>query len=237
MAYSIPLTKFAQSIYLVLQNRYYDDIDGIDGQDYISQVIDWTNMYLDELETLTDQSGSPVYWNWTRKRLFNLGTAVLGANSVPMAAPEDVVVITSDRPIQIMNNGLVVSIWAFVSPNQLDFRSYEQRVTRIGDELVFSRPFNKNESGGTISGDIVASITRLSDTSLDVLTTVKPKQLLILGVAKNSTLPDIVQGGLTPSYTQKYNDLLEAAITLNNASTESYYVQGEDYGFISGVGF
>ena len=85
--------------------------------------------------------------------------------------------------------------------------------------------------------DVETSLPRMSTTNVKILSIVKPKQLLILGVAKNSTLPDIVQGGLSPSYVQKYNDLLQGAIARNNSSTQADTIDRDNFSNIHGVGF
>lgn len=88
--------------------------------------------------------------------------------------------------------------------------------------------------------DVIDYIPRLEAAvdgqyNADMLDLVTPKQLIILGVAKNATLPDIVQGGISPSLTQKYNDLLQKAILENNKTAEVYTVERESFDFIRGV--
>lgn len=235
MAYPLAITNFAQSVYLVVKNRYLDDIADSDGQLFISQVVDWTNQLLDELETVTDASGKVVDWNWLRSMDESLDTATVGSNSIDLDDSILNVVANPDRPIRIEVGGKVISTWLVVAPGQISSNPSKNLVAKVGATLFFSRKFNDAEDGGTIIGDITSSITRMTSTISDVLTTVKPKQLLILGVAKNSVLPDIVQGGLTPSYVQKYNDLLQSSILTNNQSADSDYALRDDNSFIGGV--
>lgn len=234
------LTAFAQSIYLTIKNRYFDEIEGEDGQNYILQVMDWTNMFLDEIENITDANGNLVDWNWYRQMGYELGTANEGEASFDVDREVGFLLPGEQRYVQILQDGTAVSNWAVVTPDQISNRRdriVEDTVTQLGSTLVFSRAFKDTENGGTVIGDVSISLPRMTKTNVRVLNIVKPKTLLVLGVAKNATLPDIVQGGLSPSYVQKYNDLLTSAIARNSASSLASIVQRDSYGGIRGVGF
>lgn len=237
MAYSAALTAFAQSVYLTIKNRYYDDIEDTDGQTLISQVIDWANLYFDELENTLDSSGRPVYWNWLLTPNDNLGTVSSGVTSITLPGSVRDLVALPGRTIEIQVAGKTVGTWSVVYPGQMGRNSVEKTVAKVGGLLVFSQPVSDYENGGTVVGDAVGSIPRLSDSNEQALSLVKPRQLLVLGVAKNASLPDIVQGGLSPSFVQKYNDLLQSAIQFNNFSSQADTNTQEDFGFITGVGF
>lgn len=242
MAYSKTITQFAQQVYLTIKNRYYDDIESDDGQIYISQVIDWTNLFLGELENTVDLSGNPVYWKWLRQQGYDLGTVQEGDTDI-LIDPEVMHVIPYfDRKAEIRGtDGKVLSRWDLVTPDQISEMSwryhYSDQVCQVGDTLLFNRPIKDIENDGNIFIDVVTYFPKISGSNTEVLTIVKPKQLLVLGVAKNSTLPDIVQGGLSPSYVQKYTDLLQNAISINNASSISDHQDRSDFSYISGVGF
>lgn len=232
------LTAFAQSIYLTIKNRYFDDIDQEDGQTYIAQVIDWTNMFLDELENETGPDGQLVDWWFARASAAALGTATLGATSITMPTTVDHLITDEGRYVQVQVGGVTISSWAVVHPkditNRTD-RTVQDMCAIVGAGLVFSRAFRTDEAGGSIVGDVVNKLPRLSANKVTLLTTVRPKQLLILGVAKNATLPDIVQGGLSPSYTQKFNDLLQGAIARSSASSVASEVVRDDLSSVHGV--
>jgi hypothetical protein len=49
------------------------------------------------------------------------------------------------------------------------------------------------------------------------------------------TLPDLVRGGTSPSFIQKYTNLLRKAVAENNASAAAFEVDRESLGFITGV--
>lgn len=232
------LEAFAQSIYLTIKNRYFDDIAGDDGQAFVAQIIDWTNMFLDELESESAPDGKLVDWWFAREAGYELGVAVLGEASITVPKLVDRLITDEERYVQIKQDSSVISNWAVVHPK--DISSKTERITEdmcaiVGNSLVFSRTFRDTESTGTIVGDVMLKLPRLDKTNIKLLTTVRPKQLLVLGVAKNVTLPDIVQGKLSPSYVQKFNDLLQGAITRSNASAIAARAGRDDYGNVRGI--
>lgn len=235
------ITAFAQSIYLVIKNRYFDDIESEDGQTYISQVIDWTNQYLDELENITDQNGNVVNWNWSREVNYELGQVSEGDSTLTFSSNVMSLIPDQHRAVELVVDDEVVSRWALVTPEQIHSNPLgnTENLAAVsgGNILQFSRAIREDEDGAMVRCDALLSLPRLSTTNVRVLRMVKPKQLLVLGVAKNATLPDIVQGGLSPSYVQKYNDLLIAAIARNSLSSRSDTVKRENFSHIGGVGF
>jgi hypothetical protein len=240
MSVTTDLQAFTQSVYLVIKGRYFDDIATDDGDTLIAQTIDWTNMFLDELESEQDSFGDPINWYFARSNGETLGRARLGAASIDFDTDFANLIAEEGRYVQVLQDGAVVSNFAVVSPGQITNQS--DRVTEdmcalVGTSIVFSRQFRDTEAGGTIIGDVTLPLPRLSLTNVDVLTTVKPKLLLILGVAKNASLPDIVKGKLSPNYAQKFNDLLQNAIAKNEASSAVDAVVRDDLGYIHGVGF
>lgn len=234
------IQNFAQSVYLIIKSRYYGNIDGPNGQVFVSQIIDFANQYLDELETEINPDGSPVDWVWSRQYAVPLGTATTGAASIPLISGINNLLTDETRYVQILQDGTPVSNWAVVGAADITNvanRITEDMCTVVGGNIVFSRQFRDTENGGQIIGDVTAPLPRMSATNAKVLSIVKPKQLLILGVAKNASLPDIVQGKLSPSFVQRYNDLLTNAIARNNASARSDTAVSENYSYISGIGF
>jgi len=225
------LTAIAQSIYLAKNNRY-NDVDGDELDDFIAQTIDWINQYTPELELEAD-------WQYLRTNN-NLIDTISDREQTAYALPAGVrtAVISPYRDATIQQDGIIVSTFAMVSPNQIydpadpDTRD---RATIINNQLVLSRQLTEAEDGGELRADTIAYMPTLTLTDVSLLSTVNPKQLIILGVAKNATLPDIVQGGISPSLTQKYNDLLKKAVMVNNATSEALEVPMENLGFIRGV--
>lgn len=233
------LQSFAQSVHLVVKGRYLDSLTDDDGTLFVSQVIDWTNMFLDELELEQNADGRPIEWIWTRELGATLGTAQEGITTLNLDSSIDHLVTDEQRYVLITVDDQVVSQWAVVTPADLNNKSnapLQDMVTNVNGTLQFSRPLKDTEAGGAITGDIVTTLPRMSSANVKVLTTVKPRQLLILGVAKNATLPDIVQGGLSPSYLQRYQALLEGAVARSNASSIAQVVERDDYSGVRGVG-
>lgn len=232
------IEAYAQSIYLIIKNRYIDEIEGADGQVYVSQVIDWTNLFLDELESTTDSEDKLVDWWFARQNAFDLGTVVASANSILVPPAVDRLTADERRYVQIAVGGTVVSNWAVVHPKDIDSRASfgaQDMCAQVGTSLVFSRSFRDTEVGGAITGDVLLRLPRLSATNVKVLTLIRPGLLLKLGVAKNATLPDIVQGVLSPSYSQKFTDLLNGAIARSNASSVAATAVRESYSDVRGV--
>jgi hypothetical protein len=224
---------FAQSVYLAKNNRYFDDITSDDGVEFVNQTMDWANQFAEELELETD-------WNYLRQTGYSLGTVSTATQTIEMPSDVRKLVVDEYRPLQILQDGTSVSDWDVVPPSLItdpNNLSTRNRVTVVNNTIVFSRSLNENELGGIISADVIGFMPKLSLTDISLLTTIKPKQLLILGVAKNSTLPDIVQGGLSPSLVQKYNDLLDKAIAENDATAAAATAPRDDYGYIGGIGF
>lgn len=232
------LEQLAQDVNLTIKNRFFDDIDGDDGKTYILQIYRWAAMWLDELEYAVDPSGKPINWWFSRANDATLGTATAGSTSISVPRTMQRLLTEEERYVQIKQDSTVISNWVVVAPENIS--STTDRITRdmcaqVGDTIVFSRPFRDTENNGTITGDIQTKIERPSATNAKVITTVQPYSLLVLGVAKNATLPDTVRGGLSPSYAQKYNDLLNGAIARSMATGISRKAVRQQFGNVQGV--
>lgn len=243
------LKKFAQSVYLVIKNRYYDDIEGEDGQIFTQQVCDWLNMYADELENTVGLDGQLIDWWFNREDGAELGIVTAGDNSIAIPSGVDHLITDELRYVQILQDASVIANFAVVHPKDITNRT--DRVTEdmcavVGTSIVFSRQFKDTEANGTIVGDVSNSIPRVAytldtdgftvkPTNVKMLSVVRPKLLLQYGVAKNATLPDIVQGGLSPSYAQKYDTLLAGAVARSTATSQSAQAARQNYGSVRGV--
>ena len=221
----------AQSIYLAKNGRY-NDVDGDELTAFLDQTIDWVNQFTQELEYEAE-------WNYLRTNR-NLIATIVDPEVVVYDLPAGVrTVVTSPyRDIVILQGDAVVATFAMVNPNQISNPSdpeVRDRATVINNQLVLSRELKETEVGGEIRADTIAYMPQLTLLDATVLNLVKPSQLIILGVAKNATLPDIVQGGISPSLTQKYNDLLQKAVAMNNQTSEALDMPSENFGFIRGV--
>jgi hypothetical protein len=241
------LEAFAQDLYLTIKNRFYDEIEGEDGQTYVYQVSRWLNMFVDELEQTTGPDGGLVDWWFTRSNGYSLGTVTEGTSSTSMPSAVGRLITDEMRYVQILQDNAVISNWAVVHPKDISNRSdriTEDMCAQVGNTIVFSRTFRDTEANGTIVGDVILKLPRIGAkfasstvtvTNIKLLTMVEPLQLLTLGAAKNATLPDIVQGVLSPSYAQKFNDLMQGAIARSNATSVAATAARDNYSNVRGV--
>lgn len=234
------LQEFAQQVYLTIYGRRMDDITDEDGVEQVQKTIIWLNLFLDELEMELDPDGTPTNWIMVRENDKELGTIAAEGDTFDLPTGALRLVSEVDRPLFILQDGSVISTWDVVDPNQITKRGTynaprEQRVTYVNRKVVFSRPLNDTEIGGTVHADIVNSFPRLADDDTTLFDLPVPRQLLVLGAAKNASLPDIVQGGLSPSYAQKYASLLEGAKMANGQTAAADEIDYEDYSDIGGV--
>ena len=233
------LQAFVQSVYLARYNRYIDDITDEDGREEVLKTVDWLNNFLGELELEAD-------WQYLRENDSTLGTVSSSSQTFPLPDGVRKLVVDEDRPLKIVQDGTTVSSWMVVDPDKLTEAtgSIQDRVTTVGDTILFSRELNDTELNGTVTGDVIEDMPRViakveNDAivaeDIEVLELIKPQQLLVFGIAKNATLPDIVQGGLSPSFVERYADLLEKAVMENNASAAAEEAFREDLSGIRGV--
>lgn len=238
MTPQIQIQNLAQSVYLRIKNRMYDDIASADGQAFVANIIDFANGYLDELEQTLTPTGDPLYWKSMMQIGYTLGTATVGTASITLPSTINELVVEEERYVQVQQGGITVSNWLVVSPEEItnqNSRVTEDMCTVTGTTLNFSRLFKDTENNGTIIGDVTLPFPRFSLTNAKSLTIIKPRELIVLGVAKNSALPDIVKGTLTPSFVQKYQDLLSGAVTRNEYGGRASSAVTEDYGYIRGI--
>jgi hypothetical protein len=225
------IEKFAQSVHLAANNRYFDDLAGTDGQEYIAQIIDWCNQFIEELELETD-------WAYVRSNDFEIGDLASLSQTFELPITIRKLVVDEGRPLRILQDSTAVSNWDVVPPNLItnpNDRNTSDRVTVVNNKVIFSRPLRDTELAGVVSADVIHPIPRLSATDVSVFDIVSPYQLLVLGVVKNTTLSDIVQGGLSPSFTQKYKDLLDKAHLENQQSSLAASTIRDDYGYLGGI--
>lgn len=236
------MNKFAQSVTLAMTGKHMDveDLESEDGIQWITELVDWTNQFIDELELEAD-------WNYVTELGAVIGTVSSPTQTFPLPAGARKLAVREHRPLHITQDGTPVSTWDVVRPADISSSKYSlplrERVSYVGRNIVFSRSLNDNEMGGEVLADIVNKIPRLEYTigqeggtnDLEVLDLVEPRTLLVLGVAKNATLPNFVRGKLSPSLTQKYSDVLSKAVLENNASASASYYEGEDLSSYGGL--
>lgn len=239
------IDALAQEIYLARHNQT-NDVTDTDLTAFRSQTILWVNQFIPELEKAKDAMGQPVDWNFVRTNDAVIGT-VSDVNVVSYDLPAGIrkLVINSHRDLTIRHDNAIVASFKLVNPNQTYDPSepYDQRprATQMKRKVIFSRPLNANELNGEIVADTIAKIPKLSLTDMALMDILDDeynddiRQLFIMGVVKNQILPDIVQGGLTPSYSQKYDRFLADCIIENNLSADANDVERESFSWVGGV--
>lgn len=227
------IEKLAQSAQRAITGKK-KNVTGTELTEFLEDTIDFTNQLAEELELEAD-------WNYLRTNDYNIGN-VFAATDQTITLDDDVrkLVVSPYRDLILSQDGIQIASFKVVMPNQITDPANPEvrdRVTQIGRNVVFSRPFTDVEVGADILVDVISFMPELTITDTTLLDIVTPYQLLVLGLAKNKSLPDLVRGGTSPSFVQKYNKLLRQAVAENNATAEAYNADRESFSFVSGVGF
>lgn len=231
------ILALAQSIYQARHNQQ-NDVTGNDLTDFLNQTIEWVNQLTPEIQKKAD-------WNAVRTQDAVIGSVTVGT-TISYALPANVrkLVINPFRDLTIRQDSSIVSTFKLVSPNQTydpNDHSLRSRATVLKRKVIFSRPLNNTEVGGSIVADTIGYLPLLSHTNVALLDIFDEdydfRQLYVYGVTKNQILPDIVQGGLTPSFSGKYADYLADCIATNNESADTNDADRESFAYVHGVGF
>ena len=225
------MENLAQSVYRIV-NGSRNAATGASLATFISLYRDWANDFISELELETD-------WNWWRIQDYNFGIA---SNTTTLTLPTDFrkLVVNLDRPFYLQQDGTTIATFIVVDPNNVNNPAdieKEDRVTFINGNFVFSRPFRDEELGATVYGDYMQNAPQITDeTGGDaVINIIKPYKLLTLGIAKDVSLPDLVQGGISPNIEQRYLKVLGAAVAQNAQSVATGTSSLESYSNIGGI--
>lgn len=227
------IENFAQSAYLKMTGQFFDDITGSDGQVYISQIIDWSNQLAQELQEEAD-------WNYMRTNNHSLGSVSTKDQTFLIDTTEIKNVCKElHRPLRLINSdGKVMSSWVFVRPDQFNISSdgnYPDRVSIIGNEIMFNRDLTTDELNCTARCDIINVFPELTTSDASLISLVQPRQLLLAGVCSKALLADIVSSNLYPQATADYTNLLTLAKKRNSDTTRPDYIDRQDFSDIRGV--
>lgn len=235
------IEALAQDIYLA-RNNQKSDVTGDDLDAFIDQTIMWVNQLIPELEK------KKIDWPFLRTNDAVIGT-VVAPNVIAYPLPDGVrkLVINWQRDLTIRHDTTTVASFQLVNPNQQynprDPYEHRQRATVLRRQVIFSRPLTDLEVGGEIVADTIAKMPKLSRTDMALMDILDDeynddvRQIFIYGVLKNQILPDIVQGGLTPSYAQKFDQYLRDFIAEITDSADADDVDRESFAYVGGVGF
>lgn len=233
------VTTFAQDVYLQTHG-IYNDVTGTDLTDFLNQTISWTNMFASELELKAD-------WKYLRTNNNTLGTVAANTQTYQLDSSIRKPIYHPQRLLTIQQDGIVVSKWILVDPDQINDDPRIYVTTNNGPYtgpnyamvdngvLTLSRVPYDYEVGGTIVADTIAWMPQLSLTDSTLLQIVTPPKIMVLGVAKDSLPPDLVRGGLATLIETRYDNLLADAIKDNGGSSMDDESMPDDLSFTGGV--
>lgn len=228
----------AQMIYMQTHG-IENDVTGSDLTQFLNDTISWTNFFASDFELAAD-------WKFLRTNNNQLGT-VSATQQYSLDPTIRKPIYHPQRMMTIQQDGVVVSKWTIVDPDQIQA---DPRYTLVNSAtgypgpdycmfdngvLTLSRPPKDYEIGGTIVADTIAWIPQLTLNDSTLLQTVTPPKLLILGVAKDQLPPDLVRGGLASLIETRYEKLLAAAIADNGGTSMDDDSMPDDLSDIGGV--
>lgn len=224
---------------LTLAQKTYYSINGAQNDDTGTDLTDFENNFILGFNLWKDEYEREAYWNEVRVNDLVLATiSSLTTYSFELDSDYRTPVIQQDKYVKFINDGTVIAKFKLVDPNQrqVDTDIYRpDRATFVGRNIVLSRVPKDTEIGAQIVLDVVEFIPDLTRTDDSALDKIVNTQLAVLGVAKNNTLADVTKVALSKSFAQKYNNELNKAIAINNATTEADEMQTDDYSNIAGI--
>lgn len=229
------LKKLAQEVNLLVSGSMLDteDLTGEEGDKQINEIITWTNLFFSEFELETD-------WQFLRRNQAEIGQVNGVSNIQNITHPYfRKLVATPYRRVFLRFDDTIIGEFEFVEPNLINETFSEEqgrgRVSIVNNKLVFSRPFTEYEKNAKITADIMLHLVPVSRSDTSSLDLIQPRRLLIYGIAKDKSLPDIVSGVISPSLVQRYQDLLSKAVAENEKSSLNADIYREDFSRIRGV--
>lgn len=225
------IRKVAQDTYYTINGAENDDT-GADLTTFENNFIRGFNLWLDEYET-------EAYWNQVRENDYVLAT-IANTTTFSWELPDEyrTPIIDQDKELKFVVDGTVIARFKLVDPNQRqvdDDLLRPNRATFVGRNIVLSRAPTAEEVGAQIVLDVVQFIPKLARNDDSALTLIANTNLAVLGIAKNNTLSDVTKVSLSPSFAQKYNNELNKALAINNATNEVDNMRTEDYSHIGGI--
>lgn len=229
MSVTHTMEQLAQSAYRIV-NGSKNAATGDALTAFVSLYRDWANDYISELELETD-------WIWWRIQDHNFGNA---SNDTPLTIPEDFrkLVVNIERPMYLVHDGAIISSFLVVDPNNVNNppeTAKDDRVTFIDGKIVFSREFREEEIGAEVYGDYMQYAPEITEEDESVIDVIQPYKLLTLGMAKDISLPDLVQGGISPNIEQRYLKVLGQAVAQNANSIAAGHAYMQNFGDIGGI--
>lgn len=226
------IQDLAQDTYLTINGVTNDDT-GDDLIQFQDDFIRAFNLWKDEFET-------EAYWTKLRVDDYTLAT-IANTTTYSFTLPDEYrsPVFNQNKYLKLISaDDTVIATFKMVDPSQrVDDGSWDKpdRATFVGRNVVLSRPPKAVEVGATIVLDVVEYLPPLTRNDDSAIALLPNKQLAVLGVAKNTSLSNVVKVSLSPSFAQKYNNELQKAITQNNLTNELDDMQRDNYSYINGI--
>lgn len=234
------ITQYAQDWYFSVNGSENDDT-GADLTTFQNNYIRAFNLWLDEYET-------EAFWNVARINNLVLATiADTTTYSFTLPSIYRSPVFEQNKYLKfVLADGTVIAKFKMVDPNQRQNDEDIERPDRAtfiptgsvgtgGGRVVLSRAPTVNEVGANIVLDVVKMFPRLTSTDDTPLSWIYSKQIVTLGIAKNTTLSDVTKANLSPSFSQRYTNELNKAMNANMASNEINDMGFDDYSNITGI--
>lgn len=232
------ITALAQAVYLQTHG-IENDVTGSDLTDFLAQTVIWANFFASELELAAD-------WKYLRTNNNELGTITSGTSQYTLDSSIRKPIYHPQRMLTIQQDGVVVSKWTIVDPDQIQsdprYTLNSTPSDYIGPDycmvdngvLTLSRLPKDYEVGGTIVADTIAWIPQLTMTDSTLLQLVTPPKLMVLGISKDQLPPDLVRGGLADLIETRFNKLLASAIQDNGGTSMDDQSMPDDLSFVGG---
>lgn len=221
------------------QDTYYS-INGVTNDDTGDDLTQFQNDFIRAFNLWKDEFETEAYWTKLRVDDYTLATiANTTTYSFPLPDEYRSPIFNQNKYLKFISaDDTVIASFKMVDPNQRqvdDAWDKPDRATFVGRNVVLSRPPKAVEVGATIVLDVVEYLPPLTRNDDSAIALLPNKQLAVLGVAKNTSLSNVVKVSLSPSFAQKYNNELQKAITQNNLTNELDDMQRDNYSYINGI--
>lgn len=222
-----------------LAQKTYYTINGAQNDDTGDDLTTFENDFILGFNLWKEEYEAEAYWNKLRVDDYVLATiANITTYSFKLPDQYRTPVFDMDKELKFVSDGIVIARFKMVDPNQRiidDEYQRPDRATFVGRNIVLSRVPKTEEIGATIVLDVVKFLPELTRTDDSALELIANSQVAVLGIAKNQTLADVTKVSLSPSFAQKYNNELNKAVSINNATNEVDSMRGENFSNIGGI--
>lgn len=221
------------------QDTYYS-INGVTNDDTGDDLTQFQDDFIRAFNLWKDEFETEAYWSKLRVDDYTLAT-IADTTTYSFTLPDEYrsPIFSQNKYLKFISaDDTVIATFKMVDPSQRqvdDAWDKPDRATFVGRNVVLSRPPKDVEVGATIVLDVVEYLPPLARNDDSAIALLPNKQLAVLGVAKNTSLSNVVKISLSPSFAQKYNNELQKAIAQNNLTNEIDDMQRDNYAYINGI--